>query len=472
MTSLEEYRKKRDFKKTSEPPPVKVKSSKKQQLSFVIQKHDATRLHYDFRLEMDGVLKSWAVPKGPSLDPSDKRLAMQTEDHPLAYGGFEGTIPEGEYGAGPVILWDHGTYEAEGDPLAALERGRLTFTLHGEKLHGRFHLVRTRGDAKARARSADGESKAWLLIKATDDDVREGVGVDQLDARSVTTGRTIEDVALAPELCTPVKEPPEGDAWLHEPKIDGYRILAKKDGASVALLTRNGLDWTERFPAVAAAVKKLKPARAIVDGEIAVVDEKGAASFGALQRAVADADPGASTVYFAFDLLSLEGNDLRARPLSERKERLAEVLPAPSSSSSRKRVGAIERVPFVIGHGDAFLEEMKKQGLEGMVSKPSTRSTSASARVSGSSSACRRTKNSSSSASRPRRKATASARCSWPRTKASSAARSAPASRRRIARSSCSGSRRSPTRSPTSTRASRTRRGCGPSSSSRSSTKK
>lgn len=364
MTLLDEYRRKRDFKKTSEPPP-KVEKWPSTARSFVIQKHDATRIHYDLRLEMDGVLKSWAVPKGPSLDPSVKRLAVRVEDHPLAYGSFEGTIPEGEYGAGPVLLWDQGSWQPDdGNPLAALERGHLSFTLKGAKLHGRWHLVRTRGDTKTRAHGDAG--RTWLLIKAADDDVRQGVGVGELDERSVTTGRTIEDVALAPELCTPVREPPAGDDWLHEPKIDGYRMLAKKDGASVQLLTRNGLDWTERFPSVAAAMKKLSPARVILDGEIALIDANGAVSFGALQRAIVGANERASTVFFAFDCLSLEGTDLRDRPLSERKQHLAGVV---RPTRAGRKVAAIERMPFVVGHGAAFLEEMKKQGLEGMVSK-------------------------------------------------------------------------------------------------------
>src|SRR5688572_10910745 len=209
---LERYREMRDFGVTPEPraKPILQRNTR---LRYYIQKHDATRLHYDFRLELDGVLLSWAVPKGPSLDPKDKRLAVQTEDHPLAYGSFEGTIPEGEYGGGPVIVWDRGTWEPEGDARAMLEKGHLRFVVHGEKIEGRFHLVKTKGDQRAK--------NAWLLFKAKDEHVKAGETVETMSDRSVLSGKTIEEIShhvsvpavIEPQLATPVDEPPQGDLW-------------------------------------------------------------------------------------------------------------------------------------------------------------------------------------------------------------------------------------------------------------------
>src|SRR5882724_11353230 len=285
------YRQKRDFTKTAEPSGRTAKTKSKA-LRFVVQKHDATRLHYDFRLELDGVLLSWAVTKGPSLDPADKRLAVRTEDHPLAYGSFEGTIPKGEYGGGTVMLWDRGTWEPKGDAHAGLKKGHLKFELHGERLKGGWDLVRMRGD---------GKRENWLLIKETDQDATRGANGAFLEglASSVTTGRSMEEIADAapakkrksnlktatlqrlmdryPEvqLATLVEEAPEGAAWVHEIKFDGYRLLGFVAGGAARLRTRNGNDWTGSFPAIVAALEKLKIDDAVLDMEAVLLDPEG-----------------------------------------------------------------------------------------------------------------------------------------------------------------------------------------------------
>ncbi len=380
--SLARYRDKRRSQETPEPAGDVEGDAGAGALRFVVQKHDARRLHYDFRLEVDGVFVSWAVPKGPSLDPSDERLAVQTEDHPLAYGGFEGTIPKGAYGGGTVLLWDAGTYVPEGDPADGVAHGRLAFSLEGEKLKGRFHLVRLRGA---------GERSQWLLISdgrersrsVNSRDEARAAGAADLEGASVKTGRSLKEIStdpavpafVEPELCAPVTEPPAGDAWLHEPKIDGYRILARKDGDDVKLFTRRGLDWTARFPAVARAVAALPCGSVLLDSEVAVVDAEGASSFQALQRALGGDggdDGGAGRVaLFVFDCLFVDGRDLRDEPLLERKRVLSDLLGPPR----RGRRGAgdgtapLRLVPWVAGNGAAFLDEMKRRGFEGMVSK-------------------------------------------------------------------------------------------------------
>src|SRR6266850_1205704 len=291
--ALEEYRRKRDFRKTPEPagksPPRKKAAAP---LSFVIQEHAARRLHYDFRLELDGVLKSWAVPKGPSLDPGEKRLAVQVEDHPVEYASFEGRIPKGEYGAGSVLVWDLGTWVPIGDPREGLRRGKLELELRGKKLKGKWALIRLRSRGKEDGR------KNWLLVKERDPAARTS-GKDILIERpeSVLSGRTIEDVGtktwnsdraprskrgktarvkapadagslpgarraalprwIPPQLATLVSEPPDGEDWIHEIKYDGYRFLCRVDRGSTRLLTRHGLDWTDRFEVVAAAAAGL-----------------------------------------------------------------------------------------------------------------------------------------------------------------------------------------------------------------------
>lgn len=378
---LEAYRAKRDFAKTPEPAPDG--EEREQGRTFVVQQHDARRMHWDFRLEHDGALLSWAVPKGPSLDPRERRLAVRTEDHPIAYGGFEGLIPKGEYGGGAVLLWDRGTWVSEGDPSKALEKGHLRFELEGERMHGRWNLVRT------------GDGDQWLLIKGKDAYARSGDG-DRLvrgQRPSVASGRTLEAIArepdrvwrsntdtepldpsaldgaeaaamprtMSPTLATLVKTPPKGDEWLHEIKLDGYRLLARVDGGEACLFTRRGNDWTSKLPSLARALGALPLECAWLDGEIVVMDAQGKSDFGALQAALA-ARKDASIRYIAFDLLHLDGYDLCAAALSARKALLRTLLAR--SGSPMVRFG-----DHVRGEGQRFYEEVCRLGLEGMVSK-------------------------------------------------------------------------------------------------------
>lgn len=347
---LEVYNEKRDFTQTAEPRGRKARAAGH---SFVIQKHAATRLHYDLRLEMGGVLKSWAVTKGPSLVAGEKRLAVHVEDHPLDYGDFEGTIPKGNYGAGAVIVWDRGTWApVEGD----YAKGKLEFELKGEKLSGRWHLVRMRGKRGERREN-------WLLIKSDDAAARPDDAPDILSERpeSVKTGRTVEDVAegaedkprpakpkarrarakdapagaakdapmpdfIDPALATLKPAPPTGPKWLHEVKFDGYRLQARMEGQQVRLLTRSGLDWTDRFGAeVTDALRALPADSFIMDGELVVESGAGASDFSALQ---ADLSEGRNDrfVFYVFDLMYLNGQDLRQMPLIERKGMLEDLV--------------------------------------------------------------------------------------------------------------------------------------------------
>jgi bifunctional non-homologous end joining protein LigD len=393
--ALEDYKKKRDFTRTPEPPGEERPAGG---FSYCIQKHAASRLHYDFRLELDGVLLSWAVPKGPSLDPRDKRLAMRVEDHPVEYGSFEGVIPEGEYGAGAVVLWDRGTWTPVVDPSLALKKGELKFELHGEKLAGKWALVKIKGD----------DPKAWLLVKDKDEHAREAAELDIVSARpeSVRSGRGLAEVAAERDrlwhsrvvrpggevdpggpaegdggarlrladlagavrgalprtqplaLAMIVEAPPDGDEWLHEIKHDGYRIVARIEEGEVQLISRNGKDWTKEFPQVARAVSRLPAGTALLDGEVAALLANGTTSFQALQRR---ADKEVPLVYFAFDLLHLDGWDLRGVRLDERKQvlrRLLESAPATLRFSDHVR-----------GQGRPFFEQAREAGLEGVVSK-------------------------------------------------------------------------------------------------------
>ena len=349
---LATYNDKRDFTQTAEPRGRKARKAGR---SFVIQKHAATRLHYDLRLEMDGVLKSWAVTKGPSLVAGEKRLAVHVEDHPLDYGTFEGTIPKGNYGAGAVIVWDRGTWTPTGGSYG---EGKLEFELAGEKLSGRWHLVRMRGKR--------GETREnWLLIKSDDDAARPDDATDILTERpeSVTTGRTVEEVAegsegkprpakpkakrsrakdkdapsarakqapmpdfIEPALATLKPAPPAGPKWLHEVKFDGYRLQARLEGQQVRLLTRSGLDWTHRFGMeVTDALRALPADTFVIDGELVVESAAGASDFPALQ---ADLSEGRNDrfVFYVFDLMYLDGHDLRDAPLIERKGMLEDLV--------------------------------------------------------------------------------------------------------------------------------------------------
>jgi len=392
--SLAKYRQKRDFAKTKEPAG---KGRRKAGNSYVIQKHDASHLHYDFRLELDGVLLSWAVPKGPTLDPSVKRLAVQTEDHPLEYGGFEGSIPEGEYGGGTVMVWDRGTWEADGDAHQAYKKGHLSFQLHGQKLTGGWHLVKTQ--------RAGQKQNTWLLFKAKDDAAKPGdTSLLEKNAESALTGRDLKDIAagaaakpsktakpskaakpskvakpskaarvsgarvampelIEPELATLVSATPEGDDFIHEAKFDGYRVLAYLEEGEVKLLTRGGEDWTTRMPSLQAAVGKLKAKSAILDGEFVALDEHGVTDFQLLQNAFSGKSQ-APLAYYAFDLLYLDGTDLRSLPLLERKAKLEELLGRLPKSQSTLRYS-----DHTQGNGALFFAEAAKLGLEGVVSK-------------------------------------------------------------------------------------------------------
>ncbi len=369
---LAEYERKRDFARTSEPDAKPRKGASGNR--FVVQKHAARRLHYDFRLELGGVLKSWAVTRGPSLDPAVKRLAVRTEDHPLAYADFEGIIPQGEYGGGTVMLWDEGEWEPLHDPQDGLKEGMLHFLLHGKRMKGGWALVRMK--------PRDGEKgENWLLIKERDEaaDDADGLIVDHDD--SVRTGRDMDTIAkektavhrsnrasgsrekmpAAPnfQLATLVGEPPDGDDWVHELKFDGYRCALAVAGGKARCTTRNGLDWTEQFGRIAAAAAPLEVKSALIDGEI-VAFAGGRTNFGALHAALKS---GGEIAYFAFDLLELDGKDLRSLPLVERKDRLQTLL------STLPKFSPIHYSDHVRGSGGTVLKKMCAEGLEGIISK-------------------------------------------------------------------------------------------------------
>lgn len=395
--SLQTYRKRRDFRRTREPEGGKRSRSGRR---YLIQKHAARTTHYDLRLEHDGVLKSWAVTKGPSLDPADKRLAVRTEDHPMDYGDFEGVIPAGEYGAGTVMLWDEGEWEPLDDPEEALDRGKLKFKLHGARLTGGWTLVRMRH------RKGDRQDN-WLLIKERDPDASEdGDALLHEDVTSVRSGRIMRAITeeeaskenqdpigkgtsgssgstregtgnearkaggasaggrlpgfVAPQLATLVDEAPAGERWLHEIKYDGYRVLAAVAGETVAIRTRNGLDWTDRFPGIADAVRALACQSAQIDGEMAVADKDGRTDFGALQIALSTGK--GDVGYYVFDLLSLDGRDLRREPLFERKVRLQALVDEQSSDILRYS-------NHMVGHGADIFEKACALGLEGIIAK-------------------------------------------------------------------------------------------------------
>jgi bifunctional non-homologous end joining protein LigD len=395
--SLAKYHQKRDFAKTHEPRG-KALPKKRAGFSYVIQKHAARRLHYDFRLELDGELLSWAVPKGPSIDPTVKRLAMEVEPHPLEYGDFEGTIPKREYGGGTVMVWDRGSWAPDGDPREGLKKGHLKFSLQGQKLKGAWHLVRTRG----RSASGDGETsgKPWLLFKSRDAEAQAGETLLDEEATSALTGRGMEEIAndvrgkvwrsnraekaaekpkparkprrgrstlpsaVEPELATLVDTVPEGDDWVHEIKFDGYRVIAHVDHGKVTLLTRNGKDWSKRMPTLQGALEKLGADSALFDGELVALDDKGVSSFQMLQNSL-NADSDSALVYYAFDLLHLDGEDLTGLPLLERKSKLRELL----AQNEQELGGTVRLSAHVVGSGRAFFESASKLGLEGTIAK-------------------------------------------------------------------------------------------------------
>ena len=434
---LQTYRKKRKFDVTPEPRGRATRAKGNQ---FVIQKHAARRLHYDLRLELDGVMKSWAVTRGPSLVPGDKRLAVHVEDHPIEYNAFEGTIPQGEYGGGTVMIWDRGRWEPDGDPHRGYKKGHLIFTLEGEKLRGRWHLVRMHGRG--------GEKKEpWLLIKAKDDEARNPDDPDILEDKplSVVSGRSIPEIAegkgrkrvwhsnrsvkvtggatkanvsvrrastsktsaktspktspqsgrrprpsagkkktakkrtskssekeprpqggplpdfVPPSLATLRTKAPSGAGWVHEIKFDGYRIQARLDRGKVRLLTRKGLDWTGKFPNVAAAVAELSARTALIDGEVVILDAGGVSSFSGLQAAL-KAGERDRFLYYVFDLLHLDGRDLTGVPLIERKAELGRLV-------GKAQQGTIRYSDDFEASGPTMLQHACGLGLEGIVSK-------------------------------------------------------------------------------------------------------
>jgi bifunctional non-homologous end joining protein LigD len=364
--SLREYKRKRDFRSSPEPSG----ELKKRGNIYVIQKHDASHLHYDLRLQLDGVLKSWAVPKGPSLDPSKKRLAMQVEDHPVDYATFEGVIPEG-YGAGEVIVWDYGTWmPSDGhDPRNDLKKGHLEFEINGEKLRGRWMLVRTLNGSP--------DKPQWLLMKRQDKSAKKEneYVVTEEEKESVLSGRklardskekkpaTKKKIALPfvePELALLQKNPPAGEQWLHEIKFDGYRTLARLENGSARLFTRKGLDWTKKYPSVQEALEKLNAKNAWIDGEVVVLNEKGQSDFQLLQENIKTRKR--PFLYYVFDLLALNGDDCRDLPLEERKERLRALL---AKNKDRHLIYS----EHWSGPGDRVLKESCRLGLEGIISK-------------------------------------------------------------------------------------------------------
>jgi bifunctional non-homologous end joining protein LigD len=437
---LREYHRKRDFRKTPEPRGRRASSHR--QLAFLVQKHDASHLHYDFRLELDGVLKSWAVPKGPDLDPSQKRLAMQVEDHPLEYGDFEGTIPQGQYGGGTVMLWDRGTWEPIGDANEGLREGRLKFVLHGEKLKGRWMLVRRGG------RKSDPGERHWFLFKERDEFAETGAPITDTEPLSVATGRDLDEIAAqsdrvwgpagkvpangrkkkrassrtgakravpgskraadssavspgqskraAPakaqakrrlshstlakllahpaakraklptsqsvELATLAKEAPAGNDWLHEIKLDGYRMLCRVDKAQARFISRNGHDWTKKFPELAQAVGDLPIEQAMLDGEVVAVDPDGVTRFQALQN-IFQTGRTRDLVYYVFDILHLDGRDVTGLPLERRKEILKAVVDGSPQASP------IRYCDHIVGTGPDVFAQACRMHLEGIVSK-------------------------------------------------------------------------------------------------------
>lgn len=408
-TLLKEYQAKRDFTKTQEPAGA-VGDRKEQALSFVVQKHDATRLHYDFRIELDGVLKSWAVTKGPSDNPADKRLAVHVEDHPLDYGNFEGTIPKGEYGGGTVMLWDQGTWEPIGDPHEGLEKGDLKMRINGKRMKGEWVLVHMKGrDTKRKSGPA---RENWLLIKHRDDQALEESTLVDRFTTSVTTGRDLEGIAKglkpkkktdtpaqavwhsdrdkpvaefavpksksrakgkgksgnapalpefrSPQLATLVDQVPDTPGWLFEMKYDGYRCLAAIAGDQVRVYTRNANDWTEQFAAIIPPLRTITDGSALIDGELCAFDDKGRTDFSTLKAHLSNGGP---LTYFAFDLLELDGEDLTGLPLTERKQKLQDLL-GPADSTS-----LVQFSPHVEGNGLRVFETICREGHEGVIAK-------------------------------------------------------------------------------------------------------
>lgn len=387
LEGLARYHSKRDFTRTTEPSGNTTATSG---TGFVVQKHDATRLHYDFRLELDGTLKSWAVTRGPSLDPNDKRLAVRTEDHPLDYARFEGTIPKGQYGGGTVMLWDNGNWEPVPgkDPVKTLGEGHLHFILHGHRMKGEWLLIRLKPRGKEK-------SENWLLRKIADEHAGGSDDLVAIHLTSIQSGRTMAEIASGAasktktrpakarglakqgkkdarekhidvpppyqpvQLATLVDHVPAGDRWLHEMKFDGYRTLISVGGGDGRAYTRSGLDWSDRFASIIAEAVALNARSALIDGEAVVVDAQGRTSFQALQAAL-KGDPG-EILYYAFDLLAVDGEDLTSLPLIDRKKKLAALIGQGSPH--------IRYSDHIVGRGEELLGNFCKAGLEGVISK-------------------------------------------------------------------------------------------------------
>ncbi|MGA9582502.1 MAG: DNA ligase D [Allosphingosinicella sp.] len=395
---LETYNRKRDFTKTAEPAgevaPVRGPNAP---ALFMVQKHDASRLHYDLRLELDGVMKSWAVPKGPSLNPADKHLAVRTEDHPMSYASFEGTIPKGEYGGGTVMLWDWGTWtpHPDKDPRKTIEEGHLHFTLDGHRMKGEWVMFRLKGRPGERAEN-------WMLKKVTDDHAGGSMGLTEKYLTSIKTGRSMQEIAagkkakelkgwkaaprrkpgpsaaaeLGPGLrrgaksakLPPFREPqkatlvdhvPAGAGWIHEMKYDGYRCLLGIGGGKAKVYTRSGLDWSDKFPEIVEAAAGIVGS-ALLDGEIVALDEKGNTGFSALQQGISEG--GRGLTLFLFDALEMDGEDLTGLPTIERKARLASLI-------GDGMPPTILYAEHIVGHGEKLFDAMCDAGQEGIISK-------------------------------------------------------------------------------------------------------
>jgi bifunctional non-homologous end joining protein LigD len=417
---LARYNEKRDFAKTAEPAgTLGARRKLHAPALFMIQKHDATRLHYDLRLELDGVMKSWAVPNGPSLDPADKRLAVRTEDHPMSYATFEGTIPKGEYGGGTVMLWDWGSWtpHPDKDPRKTIEEGHLHFTIHGHRMQGEWVMFRLKPRGRERAEN-------WILKKVTDQHAGGSLALTERYLTSVKTGRTMQEIAAAkkakelkgwktdpykspprhgerdrakhgggagtkaeaappprrptarspspsrggsripafrePQKATLVDSVPSGSSWIHEMKFDGYRCLLAIGGGTAKVYTRSGLDWSAKFPEIAAEGARLEVGSALLDGELVKLDDEGGTGFSALQQAISEGGRGLSL--FVFDALEIDGEDITPLPNIERKQRLASLLGA-------GKPPLILYADHVVGQGEKLFEAMCAAGQEGIISK-------------------------------------------------------------------------------------------------------
>jgi bifunctional non-homologous end joining protein LigD len=402
---LETYNKKRDFTKTAEPRGGFDRLSWGEGNGFMVQKHDATRLHYDLRLELDGTMKSWAVTRGPSLDPADKRLAVRTEDHPLSYATFEGTIPKGQYGGGTVMLWDRGTWtpDPRKDPRKTLEQGHLHFTLQGERMKGEWIMIRLKPRGNERTEN-------WILRKVEDEFAGSSAGLTEKYLTSIKTGRTMNEIAEGkrakelkswtnparygseepskgggaaakslrrspsprarggssppafrdPQKATLVDSVPAGSGWLHEMKYDGYRCLLALGGGEARIYTRSGLDWSGKFPEIIEAARGLEVGSALLDGEIVALDDKGNTGFSALQQAISEG--GRGLTLFLFDALQIKGEDLTGLPNIERKQRLASLV-------GDGLPPFILYAEHILGQGEKLFEAMCEAGQEGIISK-------------------------------------------------------------------------------------------------------